>query len=179
LTRIFVCGLDEMPQHVESLRPRRLVSLLPKGQQPLTPPGIERGDHLRVLLDDIDEPKSGYTTPARTHIETLVDFVRTSPPRASILIHCLAGVSRSPAAALIAMVLDAPGRETEAATRLRAAAPFADPNRLMIELADELLDRRGKLVAGLASMGPPDLSKDFGLFSVPRSLVDGRSTRIR
>ena len=170
MSRIFVCGLDEMPDCVAELRPARLISLLPPEEQPPTPLQIASSYHLRLLIDDVDEPAAGANAPARSHIEALISFLRSSPPRSSILIHCLAGVSRSPAAALIAMALDAPGRERDVAQLLRAAAPFADPNRLMIELADEILERRGSLVAALASMGSADLSRGFAVIDLPRSL---------
>lgn len=169
MSRIFVCGLDDMPDQVAELRPERLVSLLPAEDQPATPPQIASSDHLRLLIDDIDEPRAGAVAPARSHIETLIRFLRSSP-RSSILMHCLAGVSRSPAAALIAMALDAPGRERDVAQLLRSAAPFAAPNRLMIQLADEVLERRGSLVAALASMGSADLSRGFAMVDLPRSL---------
>lgn len=170
MSRIFVCGLDEMPHCVAELRPARLISLLPPQEQPPTPRQIASSDHLRLLIDDVDEPGAGANAPARPHIETLVSFLRSSPLGPSILIHCLAGVSRSPAAALIAMALDAPGREREVARLLRSAAPFVDPNPLMIQVADEVLERRGRLVAALASMGAADLSQGFAMVDLPRSL---------
>ena len=88
-----------------------------------------------------------------------------------MLIHCYAGISRSPAAALIAMVLDAPGREQAAALTLREAAPHAQPNRLLIELSDDLLGRGGRLVAALDAMGPASTADpERGLLELPRSV---------
>jgi predicted protein tyrosine phosphatase len=159
-----------MPAHVAELRPARLISLLPPEEQPPTPLHIASSDHLRLLIDDVYEPRAGTNAPARRHIETLLSFLRSSPPGSSILIHCLAGVSRSPAAALIAMALDAPGREHDVARVLRSAAPFVDPNRLMIQVADEVLVRKGRLVAALRSMGAADGSRALGMFALPRAL---------
>ena len=110
-----VCSLEEMPQMAESLRPGRLISLLPAIDQPPTPEYVHPSDHLRVLVDDVDYPEEGVSTPACDHIAQLLAFLRETPRETSLLIHCLAGVSRSPAAALIALVLEAPGRELEAA----------------------------------------------------------------
>src|SRR5215510_14591908 len=109
MARICVCGLDDMPEVVEQVRPGRLISLLPAEFQPPTPPTLKPLDHLRVLVDDIVEPQEGLVAPARTHVETLLRFLHASPPDVSLVIHCHAGVSRSPAAALTALVLDAPG----------------------------------------------------------------------
>lgn len=170
MSRIFVCSLDEMAGHVGRLRPGRLVSLVPEEEQPPTPPGIAAGDHLRVPIQDVEAPAAGPHAPGRRHIESLVSFLRATPPEASLLFHCLAGVSRSTAAALIALALEAPGREIEAALCLRAASPFADPNRLMVALADDVLGRRGRLTAARQAMGPPDWSQEFGLIELPRRL---------
>jgi predicted protein tyrosine phosphatase len=69
------------------------------------------------------------------------------------------------------MVLDAPGRERDAARAMRSAAPYAQPNRLIVRHADELLDRRGALVAALAVMGPAEaVSETPGLLTLPRNM---------
>lgn len=169
MPQIWVCGLDDMPDLVERVRPGRLISLLPAEQQPDTPLQIRAADHLRLLVDDVDGPDAGFVAPARTHVEQLIGFLRASPLRASILIHCLAGVSRSPAAALVALALEAPGRERAAAGSLRRAAPFACPNRLIVQLADDALERRGALSAALDAMGAPDPTSDFHAFRVDRT----------
>lgn len=168
---IHVCGLHDMPRQVGRLRPERLISLLPAAEQPLTPPTIAPSDHLRVMIRDFDDPREGEGAPTRRHVEALIEFLRATPPGASILIHCLAGVSRSPAAALIALVLDAPGCELEAALLLSEAAPFAWPNRLLLELADDLLDRGGALLAAREAMGRPDWLAPSAPFTVPRSFA--------
>ena len=155
---------------VEGVRPGRLISLLPARLQPVTPPQVRARHHLRILVDDVERPGEGLTPPAHTHIEELVSFLRASPPHTSIVMHCLAGVSRSPAAALVALALGTPGRELEAARLLRQAAPFAHPNRLIVELGDVVLQRNGDLLAALEIMGLPDMSVGFAPFLLPRML---------
>jgi predicted protein tyrosine phosphatase len=60
-------------------------------------------------------------------------------------------VSRSSTAALIMYAYWlGPGREQEAMKRVLSQRPVAIPNRRMIELADRLLDRGGRLVEALA-----------------------------
>lgn len=174
MTLIGVCGLDDMPAIVASLRAARMISLLPAEYQPATPRGMKPQDHLRILVDDICEPIPGFTMPAREHAEEIVRFLRVSPPEAPLVIHCHAGVSRSTATALVALALDAPGREHEAAALLREAAPFALPNELLVRLADDALDRGGALVAALDSIGDPR-GFDFKPFYLPRTLPGERS----
>jgi predicted protein tyrosine phosphatase len=86
-----------------------------------------------------------------------VAFLRSWPGDEPLLLHCYAGVSRSMAAALIALCLEHDGRELEAAQILRAAAPHAQPNARMVALADQILGRQGRLVAAKEAMGPATL----------------------
>ncbi len=165
---IYICSLEEMAGHVRALRPGRLVSLLAPEEQPPTPPEIRAELHLRVGLHDITQPVEGMLAPEAHHLAELVDFLRDAGPDESLLLHCMAGVSRSPAAALVALALANPGREAEAAERLRRVAPHAQPNRRMIALADALLGLEGRLVAAREAMGPADLLLAGPLVRLPR-----------
>jgi predicted protein tyrosine phosphatase len=155
---IYVCNLIEMPGHAAALRVSHLVSLVAPNEQPPTPVPILEDRHHRVGIHDISEPLDGHILPAAEHISGLLDFVRAwSHEEAPILIHCVAGISRSMAAALITLVIKAPGRELEAARHVRAAAPHAYPNRRMIAVADQMLGCGGRLTAAREAMGPADL----------------------
>jgi len=157
---IYVCSLEEMPWRAEQLRPSHLVSLVASHEQPPTPPRIAGARHLRLAVDDISEPLAHYTLPDEDHVRLLIGFLhdwrddcqRTGP----ILIHCLAGISRSTAAALVALALSAHGREDIVARQLRQAAPHASPNRRIVALADRLLGRGGRLIEARDAMGPAE-----------------------
>jgi predicted protein tyrosine phosphatase len=70
--------------------------------------------------------------------------------KGTVLVHCEAGVSRSSATALIMYACWlGPGCEREAMTRVRSQRPIAAPNRRMVEIADRLLRREGRLVEAL------------------------------
>lgn len=171
MSTITVCGLDDMPMLAATRRPTYLVSLLAPSYQPRTPSCVEPRHHLRVEIDDVDRPEDGYIVPARSHVEQLIAFLRECQPDHLILIHCLAGISRSPAAALIALALENPGREREAAAILRRAAPHVDPNRLVLALADDALARNGALRTAGEAMGACDLFVDVPYFDVSRRLL--------
>ncbi len=157
LTMIFVYNLHEMPTHVGVLRPSHLVSLVTSGEQPPTPEGILIERHLRIEIDDITEPAPGAVLPERHHVEDLIEFMRVWKHEDDPLpIHCVAGISRSMASALIALVLKAGVREIEAAKSIRAAAPHAHPNRRIVALADEILGLEGRLIAAREAMGPAE-----------------------
>jgi predicted protein tyrosine phosphatase len=111
MSSIYVCNLIEMPEHAEALGVSHLVSLVAPVEQPATPAGIASDRHHRVGIHDISEPLDGHILPAAEHVEGLVDFVTAWPhQQAPILIHCVAGISRSMAAALITLDIYHPFR---------------------------------------------------------------------
>ena len=165
---IYVCNLMEMADHAAALRVSHLVSLVSPDEQPQTPACIAVERHHRVGIHDISEPLDGHILPAVHHVEGLIEFVRAWPhDEAPLLIHCVAGISRSMAAALITLAVKAPGRELDAARHVRGAAAHAYPNRRMIQLADELLDCAGRLVAAREAMGPANLLPFAPLVRLP------------
>jgi predicted protein tyrosine phosphatase len=107
---------------------------------------------LRLLVADV-VTELGATEQDIQQIITLARELRSATGR--VLIHCEAGVSRSSAAALIMYACWlGPGREHEAMMRVLAQRPIAMPNPRMVELADRLLDRKGRLVEVLYQREP-------------------------
>jgi predicted protein tyrosine phosphatase len=101
----------------------------------------------RLLVADV-VTEFGATEQDIQKIITLARELRSSTGR--ILIHCEAGISRSTAAAFIMYACWlGPGQEREAMTRVLAQRPIAIPNRRMVQIADRLLEREGRLVAEL------------------------------
>ena len=66
----------------------------------------------------------------------------------SLLIHCHAGMSRSPAIAL-AILADSKGLgfEDDAVNELISISRLCIPNKLIIEISDHILERSGRLIA--------------------------------
>ena len=103
---------------------------------------------LRLLVADIVTER-GATEEDILRIIELAEGLRSDT--GTVLVHCEAGVSRSSAAALIMYAYwFGPGREQEAMERVLAQRPVAIPNRRMIELADRLLERGGRLLEATA-----------------------------
>jgi predicted protein tyrosine phosphatase len=103
----------------------------------------------RLLVADV-VTELGATERDIRKIIALAEELRSVNGR--ILIHCEAGVSRSTAAALIMYAYWlGPGREHGAMMRVMAQRPIAIPNRRMVEIADRLMDREGRLLAELSS----------------------------
>ena len=150
---IFVTSLFEMPHFVRELTPARLVSIIQPELQPDRPAEISPERHLRVSVHDISARLPDQILAAHRDVETLIRFLEGwDPAEGALLAHCYAGVSRSTATALIAatMKLGDPG---DAARRLRAAAPHAQPNPRIITLADEVLSLDGALIRAREEMG--------------------------
>jgi predicted protein tyrosine phosphatase len=104
---------------------------------------------LRLLVADV-VTELGATEEDIRRIIHMADGLRRDTGR--VLIHCEAGVSRSSAAALIMYTCWlGPGREHEAMDRVLSQRPIAMPNRRMVELADKLLERGGRLVQALSA----------------------------
>ncbi len=112
---------------------------------------------LRLTFHDISEARDGLTSPDARHIRNLLAFLerwRGEAADASLIVHCWAGISRSPAAAFIAACLLHPDRdEMSLASGLRVLAPDVTPNIRMIRIADTLLERRGRMEAAVRAIG--------------------------
>lgn len=149
---IVVAPLHELEAALARWRPSHVVSLGSPGAEPASLPAESRV--LRLIFNDITEPRDDLVMATVSDIEALLDFARTWDGDRPLLVHCWAGVSRSPAAAyVLACAMNPPRREAELAAGLRQAAPFATPNRHVVALADRLLARQGAMSAAIAAIG--------------------------
>jgi predicted protein tyrosine phosphatase len=156
---IHVCGLPAVPDLVLASRARHLVTCLGDGGLEQTPLGIIDGRHLKLVMHDIDEEREGYTLPSEAHVAELLDFVGKWDRTAPMIIHCYAGISRSTAAAFIALCALNPGTsEALIARRLREASAWATPNRRLVRLGDAALGRDGRMVEAIAGIGMGEIS---------------------
>jgi predicted protein tyrosine phosphatase len=156
MPRLLVAPLSSLTDALAQHGPSHLVSLLSPEHMIDTPPGFPAGHHLRLGMNDVADPAAGTDPPRRGHVDALLDFSRSWDTGQPMVIHCWAGISRSMASAFI-ILCDrlGPDREIEIARAMRARAPHAQPNRLIISYADEALGRGGRMIAALNSMGPP------------------------
>jgi predicted protein tyrosine phosphatase len=132
----------------------------------LTPPHIHPQNHLRLAMSDIDHPEDGRILPSADHVAALLAFLPRWQRETPLLIHCRAGVSRSPAAAYIALcALNPDEGELSLARRLAAAGRLVNPNRLMISLGDAALGRDGRMVAAMDIFPNGSKAEEGELFS--------------
>ena len=151
---IHVCALRHVPEMVEHTGARHLISAINAYFLPETPTAISEDRHLKLDMNDIVEAQPDLVLPNTGHVGKLLDFVRSWDKQAPILIHCYAGLSRSTAAAFIALCALNPRTPEDAIARaLRRSSDTATPNRLFVALADKVLRREGRMITALASMG--------------------------
>ncbi len=151
---LHVCSLSRLHETVAEPRASHLVTLISEGTPVERPAAIAADRHLHLSLHDITEPLEGHVHPAEHHVETLLDFVRAWDRERPLVIHCWAGISRSTAGAFITACALGPGRrERDIALALRAASPIATPNRRLVEIADGLLAREGRMSEAVRIIG--------------------------
>ncbi|HEX3754315.1 MAG TPA: protein-tyrosine phosphatase family protein [Rhizomicrobium sp.] len=156
MPRVLVVSLSQLNDAIAIHRPSHVVTLLSPESMIPTAQGIPAERHLRLGVNDIADPSEGSDPPCPSHIEQLLRFTRAWDTQAPLLIHCWAGISRSMACAFT-VLCDRLGRDREIAIAraMRRRAPHAAPNRLLVRHADALLNRDGRMIAALNSMGTP------------------------
>ena len=88
--------------------------------------------------------------PRLRDVKRILDFTKELPVKAKVLVHCHAGVSRSTATAYAILCQHtSPGTEMENLLHIQSLREWAYPNRLIIELADKVLKRKGGMLLHL------------------------------
>ncbi len=151
---IVVCPLSCVAGLVGTVLPSHVLSLLSPNSDPTPATGLATDRHLTLAMHDLTEPREGYVAPDRTLLQRLLAFGADWDQARPMLVHCWAGISRSTAASFIFACAGSPNAaEVDIALALRRAAPFATPNRLMVALADDILDRGGRMVDAVTGIG--------------------------
>lgn len=155
MTAIVVSPLARIAEMAVRHKAREMISLLAEQQNFHRPAVIDGARHLTLGVNDITFAGTGnLVAPQEAHVQAIIDFARSWDRSAPLLIHCWMGVSRSPAAAMIASLAISPDDDDFAlAARLRQATPFATPNSRLIEIADAMLARGGRLVTAVRGIG--------------------------
>ena len=158
---LLVTHLSSLADALDAHAPSHLITLLSPQNMIETPEGFAPAMHLKLGLNDIVDPQDGTAPPARQHIDALLSFSRGWDAKQPLLIHCWAGISRSMASAYT-ILCDriGPGHEIRIARAMRQRAPHAQPNRLLVQHADDALGRGGRMLKALDHMGPPQLVQE-------------------
>lgn len=151
---VHVCSLRLVPDVIRRTGAKHMISAINLETMLATPEGFLADNHLRLGINDICEPMHGCVHPTEAHVEELIRFARAWDHAGPLVVHCYAGISRSTASALITLcTLNPEASEAAIARKLRTASAIAQPNRLMVTLADDLLGRRGRMVDAINTIG--------------------------
>jgi predicted protein tyrosine phosphatase len=138
-----------------------LITLINQQTMPETPDSIGAARHLKIAVNDIVAPADGLVHPCEDHILDLLRFAEAWNRQGPLVVHCYAGISRSTAAAfIVACALNPAVPERLIAKELRRVSPTASPNGLLVRLADDCLDRRGRMLAALEAIGPAEFATE-------------------
>ena len=169
---IHVGPLSAVASTVEASGVGYLVTLMNDQMMVERPPSIEPARHLRLVMNDISEPKPGLVPPNDDHVQELIDFVVDWDRQLPMLIHCWAGISRSTAAAFISLCALNPGIDEKLiAQTLRTASPTATPNTRLVLLADGLLKRGGRMSRAVEEIGRGQTTMEGTPFQLPARLA--------
>ncbi|UHS60858.1 protein tyrosine phosphatase [Agrobacterium vaccinii] len=155
MTAIVVSPLSRIAEMAVRHKSKEMITLIAKEQAFHRPAVISADRHLTLQMNDITfKGTDKLIAPDEVHVQQVIDFARSWDQSAPLLVHCWMGVSRSPAAALIAVLAVQPQQDDAAlATRLRAVSPYSTPNSRIIAIGDQLLGRGGALVAAIKTIG--------------------------
>ncbi|MBB4350549.1 MULTISPECIES: tyrosine phosphatase family protein [Rhizobiaceae] len=155
MSTIVVCPLASIAETAVRHGAKEMVSLIAE-KQDFHRPGVIRAErHLKLAMNDIGfAGTGGLIAPSEAHVAQLIEFVHGWDQSAPLVVHCWMGVSRSPAAAVIAILALHPEEDDAGlAQRLRKVAPHATPNTRLIEIGDRMLQRDGRLIAAMKAIG--------------------------
>ncbi len=165
---ILVTPLSTLPQTLRTYQPSHLITLLSPEFMIETPSGFPAERHLRIGVNDICDPSLGGCPPCEDHISSIIEFARSWDTKRPLLVHCWAGVSRSMATAFSILCDRAwKGAEFRIAREIRARAPHASPNRLLVELADDFLQRQGNMIQAVEEIGPGEMVEEGTVVELP------------
>jgi predicted protein tyrosine phosphatase len=155
MPRIVVSPLKTIGEMAARHKAREMITLIAEKHDFHRPGIIDPKRHLSIAVNDIAfAGKPGLIAPQETHVADIIAFARSWDQSSPLLIHCWMGVSRSPAAAMIAALAASPDLDDgELAGALRRASAQATPNTRLIEIGDTALTRSGRLVAAINNIG--------------------------
>ena len=149
-----VCSLSKVHETVVKHGASHLLTVLSDEQDVPHPPSIARQNHKALGFNDIAAPLAGHIMPEEQDVREIMMFMRDWDQKAPMCIHCWMGVSRSTASAYIGVLtLNPDVDEVDLANALRWAAPFASPNPRMIQIADDIMGRSGRMVDAIKAIG--------------------------
>jgi predicted protein tyrosine phosphatase len=173
---VTICGIPDLDKFRDAKVTHVLSIIDPQEPEPGSFRFYPSHERLTLRFDDVVSAYPGFQAPERGDVKKLLDFgqsLQSSGQDGHLLVHCHAGVSRSTAATAILLTQHNPGREREGFLALLDLRPHAWPNTRMVEFADELLDRKGAMLAALQDYRRALLGRKPHLAEIIRNIGRG------
>lgn len=126
--KVKISGIRDLPRTADNWKPDCIVSAVP------VPEGMFDGNHLRVPIEDI------YNAQLQSYKDAIRAVLAQDSER--MLVHCQHGMSRSAALAIAKLYQ----HDKHAIAPFLEEHPEAEPNPLLLLLADEILGTGGGLL---------------------------------
>lgn len=181
ISMLTICGISELPDQGPRSATHVLSILDP--DHPDSEAFQAYAAHHRTILrfHDIIDPIPGMILPEPEHVEAVLKFGDELATRGGeraeghLLVHCHMGISRSTAAMFTLLAQTHPDESEDALmVRLAEIRPQAWPNSLMVQFADEMLSRKGRLTEALRRHYGRQVRRDPRLAQWMRELGRGR-----
>lgn len=142
-----ICTASEA-EHLRTTWATRTVSVVGSAS-PLYYASLAPNHHVSIF-DDIEKPGHGVLV-SREDIVSILQFTKDLSGDDQLLVHCTAGIGRSPAVA--AAILAQHGFELSYILPfILTIRPEASPNRRVIELADQILGLNNGLIEATTTL---------------------------
>ena len=116
--------------------------------------------HAARFDDIVFESASAVT---KEMVRSILDFGSGLHVTDKVLVHCMAGVSRSSSVAYaLACQYAVPGNETAVLQKLVAQSPWIKPNRRVVNFSDDILRRGGRMSAAIDMLSAQFLARWSG-----------------
>lgn len=151
---LIITSLAEARAEAAARRPARAISILSEDEA-MPDLGLPKERHLKLYVERESCVRS-IVEAGKARAAEIIRFLKDWDGDGDILVHCNRGISRSTAAAFIVMCAAAPkADETRLARLLRQAAPYADPCPMLVDCADALLGREGRMSDAICGLCQP------------------------
>lgn len=151
---IHVCGLSTLVDVIQSSGAKHVISLINSSMEVPYPLSIPLSQRLFLGFNDIVEKVPGLEPPEKHHAEQVIDYVTNWNRKDPLVIHCWMGISRSTAGAYMTMCALRPKEDEYAlAEELRRLSPSATPNIRLVQFADDILGRKGRMIDAIDEIG--------------------------
>lgn len=137
--KVIVCGVRDVAKIQEKENVTKILSILDFSPRPFY--SINKKAEKTFIHCGDHEQSFDISSPTTEVVKKILTFSANLNNNDIIIVHCMAGISRSCAAALI-IAWDHTRDIKECERFIRSVRPIAAPNRLMCELADEWFNNK-------------------------------------